>query len=727
VNKSEEVDDVSRRRNIKVLSLLAAASLVTAACAGDDDDDGVAGGTGATAEPTTGGTGGTGDTGGPASTAPEGTTGETGGGTTQPEGTTPAGAEDVGTVGGSGCGIPHGPYEDPGEPSGEVRVAWNQAFYSYNQESGRGNAVANNNPMVLMGLNQGSPFTYYDQDLNLINNDQFGTCTVESLDPLSVTYQVNDGVTWSDGVQIDAADMILNWAALNGQFSDAKSVVAPDGTTAATDRAGNPVVQNPQGQVVPYDEVPFDEEGNIPQGWSYKESRGIQFDGADPSMALITQFPEVSEDGLGVTMNWDTYYVDYQTSPPAFIPPAHVVGRLALGVDDPAEAKQAVIEAFQNNDQDAIKKISEVWNTAFDFTALPDDPGLYLSAGPYLLTEYEESSQMVFEANPDYTWGPRPHVATIVYRIIGDPTAAVQAMENEEIDIIQPQSTADLLQQVEGLSGRGVEVDTGNTATYEHVDLVFDNGGPFDPATYGDDAATALAVRQAFLKSIPRQQIVDRLIVPLNPDAELRGSFTQVPGSPDYDAMVANNGSADYDEPDVAGAQALLEDAGVQTPIDVRLLFDSTNTRRVNEYELLRDAVQEAGFNLIDQSSPDWGSQLSDNSLYDASLFGWQSTAVAVADTEPNFATSGWESNNFGHYSNREVDNLYKQLQTETDPAAQQDILQQVEQHLYQDGFGVPIYQHPGLTAWNSNYVTGVSDIPLSPTVFWNFWEWEAA
>ncbi len=265
-------------------------------------------------------------------------------------------------------------------------------------------------------------------------------------------------------------------------------------------------------------------------------------------MALISQFPEVSEDGLGVTMNWDTYYVDYQMSPPAFIPPAHVVGRLALGVDDPAEAKQAVIEAFQNDDQDAIKKISEVWNTAFDFTALPDDPGLYLSAGPYLLTEYEESSQMVFEANPDYTWGPRPHVGTIVYRIIGDPTAAVQAMENEEIDIIQPQSTADLLQQVEGLSGRGVEVDTGNTATYEHVDLVFDNGGPFDPATYGDDAATALAVRQAFLKAIPRQQIVDRLIVPLNPDAELRGSFTQVPGSPDYDAMVANNGSADYDE-----------------------------------------------------------------------------------------------------------------------------------------------------------------------------------
>ena len=155
---------------------------------------------------------------------------------------------------------------------------------------------------------------------------------------------------------------------------------------------------------------------------------------------------------------------------------------------------------------------------------------------------------MTFEINPDYDWGPKPKVATIVYRIIGDPTAAVQAMENEEIDIIQPQATADILTQLEALADRGVEVETGDGGTYEHVDLVFDNGGPFDPANYGGDEAKALAVRQAFLKTIPRQEIVDRLIVPLNPDAELRDSFTTVPGAPSYDAIVAENGSAEYAE-----------------------------------------------------------------------------------------------------------------------------------------------------------------------------------
>ena len=74
-------------------------------------------------------------------------------------------------------------------------------------------------PAYLMGLGNGGGFTYYDADLNLINNDQFGTCTVESLDPLTVTYRINEGVTWSDGTQIDAADLILYWGAVSTIFN----------------------------------------------------------------------------------------------------------------------------------------------------------------------------------------------------------------------------------------------------------------------------------------------------------------------------------------------------------------------------------------------------------------------------------------------------------------------------------------------------------------------------
>jgi peptide/nickel transport system substrate-binding protein len=714
---------VSRRRTIKILSALAAASLIVAACSGDDDDDAVSGGStpgsAAGTEPATGGTS--------ASTAPEtteGSTPETSGGSTP---ATLPGAEDVGTVGGSGCGIPHGPYEDSGEePAGEVRVAWNDPLLSFNTQSSRGNATANNNVTYLMGLGNGGGFSYYDEDLNLVNNDNFATCTVESLDPLTVKYTINEGVTWSDGTQIDAADMVLSWGAQSTNFNDPNTVVTDTGVTAEVDADGNPVVLDASGTAVPFADVPFDEEGALPEGYTYKPAAGVNFDSVSPGLELIKDFPEISDDGRSATFTYSQYYVDYQNTPPAIGVPAHITAERALGITDPAQAKTALLDAFKNKDTAALKKISEFWNTGYDFTSLPSDEGLYLSAGPYLLTAYNELSELNFEINPEYTWGPKPKVATIVYRIIGDPTAAVQALPNEEIDNIHPQSTADILTQLEALQDRGVEVANSDEGTYEHVDLVFNNGGPFDPATYGGDAEKALKVRQAFLKTIPRQDIVDRLIKPLNPNAELRQSFTTVPGAPTYQTIADGNGQAtQYDAVDIDGAKALLQEAGVTGPIDVRLKFAANNPRRSNEYELIRDSATQAGFNVLDNSSPTWGQELPTNSLYDASLFGWQSTAVAVADSEANFRTDG--QNNYGGYSNSEVDALYDQLVVSTDKDEQTELLTQIEKHLVDDAFGVTIFQFPGVTAWNSTYVSDVSSITLAPSIFWNFWEWTPA
>ena len=655
---------LKNRRTRAAVALAVGLAMVAAACGNDDD----AATTTTTAAP-----------------AAESTT------TAAPEPVTPAPeplaasllTAGVGEVGGSGCGAPHGAYADPGEPSGEVRVAWNDPLLSFNNNTSRNNAVANGNPLYLMNTG----FSYYDSDLLLVNNDTFGVCIIESLDPLTITFRINEGVTWSDGVQVDAADLILSWGALSTVFNTG--------------------------------EAEFDDEGN------YVETDAVVFDAASESLKLVTTFPEISEDGLAVTLTWDKFYVDYQIGGIGTTVPAHVVAKNALGIADAAEAKAALLEAFQNNDAAALKPIADFFNTGFDANKLPDDPDLYLGNGAYNLVSYDEVSQMVFEANPDFTWGPRPQVKTIVYRIIGDPTAAVQALANEEIDVMQPQATADVLDQLAAVADRGIEAIQGIGAVYEHVDLVVSNGGPFDPATYGGDAETAKKVRQAFLKTIPRQDIIDRLIKPLNPSAEVRNSFTQIPGSPPYADMVAQNGSDQYAAVDIAGAVALLEEAGVTTPIEVRLLFGANNPRRANQYDLIAASAAQAGFTVINGASETWGQQLSETAIYDASLFGWASTAVDVAGTQANFVTGG--QNNFGGYSNTTVDALYDELQSETDPARQAELLIQIEQQLWADAFGTTIFQHPAITAFNANYVSGINDLSLTPYFFHNFWEWTAA
>ena len=82
----------------------------------------------------------------------------------------------------------------------------------------------------------------------------------------------------------------------------------------------------------------------------------------------------------------------------------------------------------------------------------------------------------------------------------------------------------------------------------------------------------------------------------------------------------------------------------------MRLFFADQNPRRASEYELIRDSVAQAGFNLDRRPRPNWSPNLPNTSLYDAALFGWQTTAIAVADSMPNYVTDG--ANNFYGYSN---------------------------------------------------------------------------
>ncbi len=104
------------------------------------------------------------------------------------------------------------------------------------------------------------------------------------------------------------------------------------------------------------------------------------------------------------------------------------MGEKALGISDPTQAVEAIQTAAQKDDKASLAKIANFWNTGFDFTSLPSDKSLYLSSGPYLLTDFKKNQYMTFTANPDYTWGPKPTVKTITCQYLNDATTAVQAV-----------------------------------------------------------------------------------------------------------------------------------------------------------------------------------------------------------------------------------------------------------------------------------------------------------
>ncbi|MFM2023518.1 MAG: hypothetical protein RIR89_910 [Actinomycetota bacterium] len=560
-------------------------------------------------------------------------------------------------VGLSGCALP---YQSEVIEGTQITVAWNDLIQELNTSSVTGNNTAN---AVVTYMTQ-SGFSYYNSDPALIKNEQYGTYRKVSDEPLTVEYTINEGVKWSDGVQIDGADMLLAWAATFG----------------------------------------FGKEGDA-----------YLFQHANPREDLASKLPTV--DGRTITFEYDKQYVDWELQFGVGVS-AHGTVQMAYPDLSAADAKAKLIEAITNGDLEWLKPVAEKWNTGYQVTGTPDALQ-NLSSGPYIIEELVADQYVTLVSNPVFTWGPSPKYERITVREIADSTAAVQAVDNGEVQIASGQPTPDVLALVQALTNG--EYQTGDEATYEHIDLTFNNGGPFDPASYGGDEEKARKVRQAFLLTIPRQQIIDNLIKPLNPNAEVRNSFLTIPGSASYASIVPNNGSSEYAEVDIERAKALLAEAGVTTPVEVGFWYPSTNVRRGQEFELIAASAALAGFNVVSEAEPDWLFTGMEINPHDAVIFAWQSTSLAVTGSDQIFGTG--KPSNFNGFASAEVDALLSELDTALDPARQVEIQLEVEKILWSEAYGTTIFQFPGLTWWDAG-VEGVDSSPLSPSLFWNFWDW---
>lgn len=608
------------------------------------------------------------------------------------------GAVAVGGLVLSGCG---NPYQSEVVEGTEINVAYNEGFMAFNSNSSAGNNTANSNIKYI--TDSASSWAYYDNTPELVRNTDFGTFDKTSDDPLTVNYKITADAVWSDGVPIDEADMLMHWAAMGGNVEGGWAPAATTGWNLITQ---TPEIADKEITLV-YDEQYVD--------WELIQPLGVSAHG---TYALA--YPDEYAD---VQAAWDTYkgsqsdddFTKYSDAAKSFA----------------ETAKQKVIDAITNGDTEVLTKLATAWNDAYVYTTMPESPAAFLTAGQYNLLETKEDEYTTVVANPLFTWGESPKYEKITVRAIADSTTALQALQSGELDIWSGQPTADILEFAQSISN--AEVQQGIQASHEHVDLTVNNGGPFDAAAYGDDEAKALAVRQAFLKTIPRQEIVDKIIRPLQSDAVVRNAnLVSAADTVRYPILTEDNGSTEYTDVDIQGAIDLLAQAGVSTPIEVGFWYPEGNVRRGQEFELIAASAAKAGFQLVDESEPNWAftdpSQFPINP-HDAVIFAWSQTSLAVGGSDQIYACYDEPSakgGNYMGYCNEDVTDLLHTLNVTADADEQTDLLNQAEQLIWADAVTIPIFQFPGLTV-ASDQVTGVKAMPLSPDYFWNFWEWAPA
>ena len=407
---------------------------------------------------------------------------------------------------------------------------------------------------------------------------------------------------------------------------------------------------------------------------------------AEDDCARIDGYDQVSEfvevDERTVQLTFSTPYPAYRALFSTPMPPAHVAADWSTGFIELTEA--------------------------------------VLSAGPFQIESWDQGSDLVLVPNPTY-WGDRPRSDSVVWRFLSDDDELVPALSVRDVDVIQPPVQLRSLMEVENLDGIAMESTVG--PAWEH--LTFNVSGPH---------LVAVDVREAVALAIDRQAILDVLIEPLAPGAEVLGSRVFVVGHEDY----LDNTPTALRQRNAARARLLLERAGYVLGEDGVFVSEETGRlslilrttagdgRREAAAEFVQFQLAEAGFEVtIDAVEPEVFVSEGPGTDFDLTLFAWLGSPVPVLDLGRIFTTGG--ASNFGGYSDERVDELLALAAAEVDATAQARLLNEADDAMWETLPSVPLYQLPSVLAYD-NRINGIVDNPTGAGFAWDMasWRWAA-
>jgi peptide/nickel transport system substrate-binding protein len=552
-----------------------------------------------------------------------------------------------------------------------------------------------------VGYLQGAGFNYYDDSKTLVQNKIFGSYKIVKNSPTDfrVQYTVNPGRVWSDGTPINGVDLLLSHVLSSNQWAIAAKLGDPDSD------AGSAFYSNGY-------------------GGTYTDK--------------LVGDPDLSADKMSVTLRWSQRIANWDLYGPGPSPVHALVlmadGKKALqSVANNEAARDRFYAAYKSKDTAFFKALGKAWSNDWNITTVTDstNPLLFVGNGGFMVTSAVDKSSVTLKVNPKYNSGPAlsGKVDTVIFKFISDGTAAAQALANGEIDLYSGQLTADTAAALRKLPG--VTTVGGVAATYEHWDTrlaeypgndTYD--GPF-ASKYGDKSRD---VRKAFLLSIPRQEIVDKLIAPVNPSATVLGSTMTQPGQGIYPQVVKANGSSYYS----VGTQAQRNQKAItllkkwypnvssSNPMDITVLVPGNNPRRAAEFALAKANALKVGFNLIGDVQASWSPKIP-LTKYDAVFYAYSAGSVSQAGSNANFEFGG--SNNRMGLNLPELDAILKTLQVPLSSTRLATQYAAAERIIHSEGISVGVFQFPTVTAFTST-LKGVRPSPLNPNLIWNYWQW---
>lgn len=277
---------------------------------------------------------------------------------------------------------------------------------------------------------------------------------------------------------------------------------------------------------------------------------------------------------------------------------------------------------------------------------------------------------------------------TVTMRYYADATNMRLDVEQGNIDVayrsLAPNDVAALAQN------SAVTVHEGPGGEIRYVVFNLDTM-PFGAAQPDADAAKALAVRQAIAATVDREAIASEIY-----QDTYQPLYGYVPeglaaaGTPLMDLYGDGAGG-----PDVAQATQILADAGVATPVNLALQYspDHYGPSSGDEYAMVKAQLEATGLFTVDLQSTEWVQYAMDRTtdVYPLHQLGW---FPDYSDAD-NYLTPFFSIDNFlvNHYANQDVQDLITAQLVETDSAAREQMLVQIQELVAQDLPTLPLLQ----------------------------------
>ena len=355
----------------------------------------------------------------------------------------------------------------------------------------------------------------------------------------------------------------------------------------------------------------------------------------------------------------------------------------------------------------AVASDPEVFNTGFTAKAMP-------SSGPYVISNIDQTGQVVTLTPNPVWWGEKPKLDTILFKAVSQAQQG-SSFANKEIDALYISANADLYATAK--SREDAELQASGGLTWTHVTMNAKSGPLAD-----------VNVRKAVASIVNREQIAAAANTPVGVPAVTQG---------DYIFMNGQKGYQDKALPrDTAAAEGFLKDAGYTKEGDswtkdgealkLTITVPADTTTNIQRSEQVQADLGDFGI-PVELTTVPAAQYFSDYVIpgnFEMVSFSWQGTAFPISTTEPLFYPLD-SGQNFTGTTDDKLGDLWTKANAELDPDKRIEIANEINDTIWSYVPMFPIAPLPNVWAVKQGLVNyGAAMFGYSP-VDWTIVGWK--